>query len=188
MNFTGWHQVGGWVRGADTIFCPWTWSNTRLVEQHDLCKICLQCLTSKNRVILHPFDCQGRHEWLCSINRRYIVHENFFNSITSKTGAKFMCTNIKIFYLNTPLKWHEYLCINVDNISMEINTEYKLHDKVTADGYVFIEVRRGMNGLPQAVLLAQKCLEEWLSKKEDMQSKIPDFGSMPVDWFDLPLS
>ena len=40
---------------------------------------------------------------------------------------------------------------------------YKLAKKVKNDGYVYIEIRRGMYGLPQSGLLAQQLLEKRLN-------------------------
>ena len=34
--------------------------------------------------------------------------------------------------------------IKLDDTPMKIITEYKLHNKVTAGGYAFIDVRKGM--------------------------------------------
>ena len=76
----------------------------------------------------------------------------------STTDAKFMCINIQYFYQNTTLKPYTYLWLKLADILEEIITKYKLHDKVTADGYVFIKVRSAMYGLPQAGLLAQALL------------------------------
>ena len=42
------------------------------------------------------------------------------------------------------------------DIPEEIVAEYKLREKVTTDGHVYIEIVRGMYGLPQAGLLAQE--------------------------------
>ena len=38
------------------------------------------------------------------------------NSVISTPNAKFMTMDIKNFYLNTPLKWYEYLLLKLDNI------------------------------------------------------------------------
>ena len=83
-----------------------------------------------------------------------------------------MTLDIKNFYLNTPLKRYEYLRMKLDNFPEDVIEEYGLRDKVTKDGYVYIEVRKGMYGLPQAGLLAQQLLEERLAKHGYYQSKI----------------
>jgi hypothetical protein len=50
--------------------------------------------------------------------------------------------------------------LRITDIPDEIVQEYKLKDKVTAEGYIYLEVRKGMYGLPQAGLLAQELLEK----------------------------
>ena len=55
---------------------------------------------------------------------------------------------------------------------MEIITEYQFHNKVSADRYAFMKMKKGMYRLLQAGLLAQELLEEWLSKKGNTQSMI----------------
>ena len=45
-----------------------------------------------------------------------------------------------------------------------------LRDLATKDGYVFAEVSKGMYGLPQSGILAQKLLEERLGDKGYTQS------------------
>ena len=93
------------------------------------------------------------------------------NSVISTKNAKFMTLDIKNFYLNTPLKRYEYLRLRLDNFPEDVIAQYNLKDIVTSDGYVYIEVRKGMYGLPQAGLLAQELLEKRLEKHGYMQSK-----------------
>ena len=53
---------------------------------------------------------------------------------------------------------------------------YNLEDKVTPDGWVYLEVRKGMYGLPQAGILAHQLLEKRLNEKGYVQSKLtPSF-------------
>ena len=49
--------------------------------------------------------------------------------------------------------------------------EYELAEKVCKNGFIYIEVRKGMYGLLQADLLAQQLLEERLGKHGYVQSK-----------------
>ena len=46
------------------------------------------------------------------------------------------------------------------DIPDKVAKEYKLHTtgKVTSDGFVYVKVRKGMYGLPQAGTLAQELL------------------------------
>ena len=95
-----------------------------------------------------------------------------FNSVVSTAGAKFMTIDISNFYLNTPMERYEYIKMKIKNFPQDVIDEYKLMEKVTPDGYVFVEARKGVYGLPQAGILAQELLEERLAKKGYHQSKI----------------
>jgi hypothetical protein len=52
----------------------------------------------------------------------------------------------------------------MSDLPEEIIVEYKLHKIVNAKGFMFIEVTKGMYGLPQAGLLANELLEKRLNK------------------------
>ncbi len=71
-----------------------------------------------------------------------------------------MTLDIKNFYLNTPMARYEYVRIKIEDIPDEIIKQYNLREKTDTDGYVFIEVSKGMYGLPQAGILAQQLLEQ----------------------------
>jgi len=94
------------------------------------------------------------------------------NSVISTRGAKFMTADIKNFYLNTPLTRHEYVRLKLSDIPEEVIQEYRLQEKANADGSVYIEIRKGMYGLPQVGLLAQQLLEKRLETHGYKQSKI----------------
>ena len=63
-------------------------------------------------------------------------------------------------YLMTQLARPEYIRVKLSDIPDEIITEYNLKAKATKDGSVYIVVNRGMYGLPQSGLLANKHLEK----------------------------
>ena len=54
----------------------------------------------------------------------------------------------------------------------DVINEYNLRDKVGRDGYAYIEVRKGVYGLPQAGLLAQELLAKRLAKHGYQQSEV----------------
>ena len=54
--------------------------------------------------------------------------------------------------------------INLAEILDEIISEYNLKEKVHNDGYVYIEIQKGMYGLPQVGMLANKLLKRQLAK------------------------
>jgi hypothetical protein len=87
----------------------------------------------------------------------------FFNSVISTPNARFLTADISNFYLNTPMLRYEYVRLALQDIPDGIIQEYNLHDIATPDGHVYIEVRKGMYGLPQAGLLAQQLLEKRLN-------------------------
>ena len=94
------------------------------------------------------------------------------NSVISTPGAKFMSIDVSNFYLNTPMLRYEYMKLKLANLPEESIQEYKLHDIATSDGSVYVEVRKGMYGLPQAGLLANILLEKKLNRHGYFQSKI----------------
>ena len=65
-----------------------------------------------------------------------------------------MILDIKNFYLETPLERYEYLRLKLSDIPDDVINEYDLKPKVV-DGYVYLEVRRGMYGLPHGGLIVQ---------------------------------
>ena len=75
-----------------------------------------------------------------------------------------MTGDIKNFYLNTPLKRMEYIKIELTDIPQEVIQEYKLKDMSSKDGSIYMEVSKGMYGLPQAGIMANKKLEKILSR------------------------
>ena len=80
------------------------------------------------------------------------------NSVVSTAGADFMTLDIKNFYINTPLARYKYLRLKLKDLSKDVIEQYGLQDKATSDGFVYVEIRKGMYGLPQAGLLAQELL------------------------------
>jgi hypothetical protein len=95
-----------------------------------------------------------------------------FNSIISTPNAKFMTIDIKDFYLITPMDRFEYFQMKLVLFPQDIIEEYKLHDKVDADGNVFCKVQRGMYGLPRAGIISQDLLTKRLHKAGYQQSKV----------------
>ena len=92
------------------------------------------------------------------------------NSIVSISTAKFLSADIKDYYYGTPLTAQfEYLRVPIELIPEEIVNQYNLLPLVH-DGYVYIEVRKGMPGLKQAGKVAYDRLKAYLSK----------FGYQPI--------
>ena len=84
-----------------------------------------------------------------------------FNSVISTPGARFLTMDIKDFYLNTPMEHPEFMRLRYDTLPEEIISKYGLAQKVL-DGWTYVRIEKGMYGLPQAGLLANKLLSSRL--------------------------
>ncbi len=62
--------------------------------------------------------------------------------------------------------------VKITNIPLKIIEEYKMHEIVTDDGYIYCRIQKGTYGLPQAGIIAQELLQERLEKLGYYQSKI----------------
>ncbi len=80
--------------------------------------------------------------------------------------------DISNFYLMTPLYCAEFIQIKLSDIPNEVIREYKLREKATKNGSIYIRAKRGMYGLPQAGLLANKLLKKRLNRHRYHQSKL----------------
>ncbi|KAI2502114.1 Reverse transcriptase (RNA-dependent DNA polymerase) [Fragilaria crotonensis] len=85
-----------------------------------------------------------------------------FNSVLSTPNAKFMATDLKDSYLGTPMTRYEYMRIPISMLPDAIIEQYNLMPLVH-NGHVFVEIRRGMYGLPQAGRLANDQLIKFLA-------------------------
>ncbi len=83
-----------------------------------------------------------------------------------------MTMDISNFYLMTPLHRPELICMKLSNILDKIINEYKLQNKTTPSRSIYIVANRGMCGLPQSGLIANKLLEKSLNKHGYRQSKL----------------
>ena len=73
-----------------------------------------------------------------------------------------MCADCANFYLETPMERFEYMRMKIELVPQAFIDEYQLHDNIY-NGYVYMEIRRGMYGLPQAGMLANKLLKKRLA-------------------------
>jgi hypothetical protein len=79
------------------------------------------------------------------------------NSVISTEGARYAGVDIKNFYLGTPMERYEYMRLPIGILPDEIVEQYQLLSLVH-NGHIYVEIRRGMYGLPQAGILAYKLL------------------------------
>ena len=71
----------------------------------------------------------------------------------STSEAKYLCTDVHKFYLNTIMEEPEYTRIKVGLVPVKIMYQYELWDKVHGS-HVYMEIVKFMYGLPQAGILA----------------------------------
>ncbi len=86
-----------------------------------------------------------------------------FNSTISTPGALFYSIDLANFDLNTPIECYVYMCLLLDILPQEIIDKYGLTNIVDANGWVYVEIQKGMYGLPQASIHANKLLEKQLA-------------------------
>ena len=101
-----------------------------------------------------------------------LVAKMLFNSVISTKDARFMTMDISNFYLMTPLHRPEFIRIKLGDIPDEVINEYKLREKATKNGSIYIRAKQGMYGLPQSGLLANELLAKRLNKHGYRQSKL----------------
>ena len=65
-----------------------------------------------------------------------------------------MYADIHYFYYNTPVVDFEYMKLPLSMFPQEIVEKYNLKDRISADGYVYMEIRKVMPGIKQAGRLA----------------------------------
>jgi hypothetical protein len=80
-----------------------------------------------------------------------------WNSVLSTKSAKFMCLDIKNFYLTAPLDCFEYMKMPLSLFPSWTKEQYNL-DKLAKNRFVDLEMCRAVWGLPQAGILANKLL------------------------------
>jgi hypothetical protein len=85
-----------------------------------------------------------------------------WNSTIYTDGAKYMCLDVKTFYLGTSMDTLEYMRIPIKLVPHEIILKYNLLPLVS-DGHIYIEVQKGMYGLSQGGILANQLLARRLA-------------------------
>ena len=128
-------------------------------------------LTMVRDCIVYPRDCGTPTVDLLTVK----LHQNI--TISTK-NAQYMTIDIKNFYLNTPMGRFKYMRLKISDIPADVVKHYNLEDKVAPDGWVYLEVHKGVYGLPQTGMLAHKLLEKRLNKKVYVKAKLtPGFWS-----------
>jgi hypothetical protein len=114
------------------------------------------CITIGGNLINYPFK-------LTTCTTDMVSSKLLWNSTISMPTACFARADIKNMYLETPLDCFEYMRMPISLFPTNIIDHYQLNNKVLKD-YIYMEIRKGMYGLPQAGILANKLLKKRLAK------------------------
>ena len=78
----------------------------------------------------------------------------------AKYNARFICADITNYFLATPMPRKEYMRVPLRYFPPDIITLYNLDEIVTRDGFIYIEIHKGMYGLKNAAILAYNNLKK----------------------------
>lgn len=104
--------------------------------------------------------------------------KRYLNLKTNKEGCNVLQNRVQLhcsknFYLNTPMARKEYMRkMRLQDISQENIDHYELKSKVdNKNGFVYVEIGKGVYGLPQGGIIAQELLEKRLNSRGYYQSQ-----------------
>ncbi len=115
-----------------------------------------------NRIIILDMGNLVSYEGKLSVQTTDInTAQIHWNSVISNKKAKYMFLDIKNFYLMAALEYFEYMKIPFALFPSWIVEQYNLakHQK---DGWIYMEMRQAVWGLPQAKILANRRLRRKL--------------------------
>jgi hypothetical protein len=69
-----------------------------------------------------------------------------------------MMLDINYYYLGTPMPIYEYMRMPLERFPPDVIDKYNL-DAILVDGWVYIEIKKGMYGLKHSGLLANQQLQ-----------------------------
>ena len=73
-----------------------------------------------------------------------------------------MTMDIENFYLKMPMERYKCIHLKLSTLPNDGIKEYRLHEKLTHGSYFYVKVNKGMYGLAQAEIIAQKLLKnDW---------------------------
>jgi hypothetical protein len=157
--------VGGRIEGPNTIFCIprqavpkgkiVTYGRFVVDIRPNKTETHRVRLTVGGNLIQYPVDVSTRSAELTT-------SKCLWNSTISTEGTKYMCLDVNNFYLGTPMDSFECMRIPIKLTPQEIIVQYNLLALVS-DGHVYIEVQKGIYGLPQAGILANQLLARLLA-------------------------
>jgi hypothetical protein len=116
-----------------------------------------------------------------------VSSKTMWDSVINTPNAKFDGADIKNMYLKTPLDLYEFMKMPLQLFPKDIIKHYRICEK-SADGYAFMEIRKGVYSLPQASILANKLLKLCLAChgyfKQPHMPGLSKHVSQPI-WFNL---
>jgi hypothetical protein len=74
--------------------------------------------------------------------------------LDAKHGASHLGLDIKNYFLGTPMAYYQYMRVQQSVIPQEVWDEPRYDIQIAAEGYVYLEIRRGMYGLKEAAIIA----------------------------------
>ena len=108
------------------------------------------CITAGGNIITYPSKISTH---TADITTSKII----CNSVVSTENAKYMCVDIKNFYLGNPLYQYKYMHIPLILFTGHVIEQYKLRNK-DKNGFIYMEIRKSIYGLPQTGNLSEKLL------------------------------
>jgi hypothetical protein len=81
----------------------------------------------------------------------------------ARRGARFCSVDLKDFFLSSLMDEPEYMKLHISFIPEDIVEKYNIRE-LLVDGFVYIRIQKGMYGLKQAAILANKQLQKNLAK------------------------
>ena len=85
-----------------------------------------------------------------------------WDSVLGTVGAMFMGIDTKSFFLETSLERFEYTKIPLSIFPQHVINQYNLSQNAK-DGFVYLDIRQAIYGLPQVGALANKLLRKYLA-------------------------
>ncbi len=92
-----------------------------------------------------------------------------WNSVVSTPLARYMCLDIKNFYLTAALEYFEHSQMPLTLFPAWIIEQYDM-EKHALNGYIHLEMWQAVWGLPQSGILANKCLRQKLAPFGNFES------------------
>ncbi len=113
------------------------------------------CITAGGNLINYPGELMLR-------TADIMTSKLHWTSVLSTQQAKYMCIDLKNFYLSAPLDQYEYMRIPISMFPAWRVAQYDLPHKVVK-GHIYLKMQWVVWGLPQAGILANKFLHKRLT-------------------------